>query len=459
MAILQAWWHHAMQSSKNRIKEVSDSMTRYQETIDLYTDDGRLLKSNVFLHRINPLINPAALQIIDLTKRTINVNLGGIEDALKTAKLGKGKIPGRELKLPIMERKDEIIDKIRSMVQVTEDDDTEVMQFAGGKLLLVRVPTQRLTGASTYDAAITAVASAVTYAIVDTFDVGPFDASTVKAACWGSYPHTQDMEGALVTSILTIPQNNEGIGYALRNINVNHFVMMTNRNALQGTALSATLETAGIFEMGGAIGPFERNQLLCYAYQGLNANNMVYDIVKENGRSGTVGTVVQSLVDRALEDRVIFPGKKGAYFQFYDTKDPMLWNAYACAGTLAATIVNCGAGRFVQAVSSTLLYFNDLLEHETGLPGADFGRVMGTAVGFSFFSHSIYGGGGPGVFNGNHVVTRHAYGVAIPCVVAAAAMDAGTQMFSPEATSRIMGETYGKIDVFSRPLHQIAMGA
>ena len=32
----------------------------------------------------------------------------------------------------------------------------------------------------------------------------------------------------------------------------------------------------------------------------------------------------------------------------------------------------------------------------------------GTAVGFSFFSHSIYGGGGPGVFNGNHVVTRHA---------------------------------------------------
>ena len=73
----------------------------------------------------------------------------------------------------------------------------------------------------------------------------------------------------------------------------------------------------------------------------------------------------------------------------------MLWNAYVSAGTLAATIVNCGAGRFVQAVSSTLLYFNDMIEHETGLPSSDFGRVMGTAVGFSFFSHSIYGGGGP----------------------------------------------------------------
>jgi methyl-coenzyme M reductase beta subunit len=262
-----------------------------------------------------------------------------------------------------------------------------------------------------------------------------------------------------VTSILNIPQNNEGLGYALRNIPVNHVVMMTNRNAMQGAALSSTLEMAGEFEMGMGIGPFERNLLLSYAYQGLNANNMVYDLVKANGESGTVGTVVQSVVERAIEDKVIVPGKKDGYFQFYDTKDPMLWNAYAAAGTMAATIVNCGAGRFAQAVSSTLLYFNDLLEHETGLPSSDFGRVMGTAVGFSFFSHSIYGGGGPGIFNGNHVVTRHANGVAIPCVVAAAAMDAGTQMFSAESTSKVFQDTYGKIDVFNRPIDQIANGA
>jgi methyl-coenzyme M reductase beta subunit len=35
-------------------------------------------------------------------------------------------------------------------------------------------------------------------------------------------------------------------------------------------------------------------------------------------------------------------------------------------------------------------------------------------------------------------------------------MDAGTQMCAPEGTSKIMGETYGKMDVFSRPIHQIA---
>ena len=434
-------------------------MAKYTETIDLYSDDGKLLKSGVTLDRISPLVNPATSKIIDLTKRTISVNLGGIQEALKTGKLGKGKIKGRELDLPIMENKDAIVAKIKEMVQVEEGDDTKILEFNGGKLLLVEVPSKRLINAATYDAAITSVAAATTFAIVDQFNIDAFNASTVKAACWGSYPHTQDMEGALVTSILTIPQNNEGIGYALRNIPVNHVVMMTGRNALQGAALASTFETAGVFEMGSAIGPFERAQLLAYAYQGLNANNLVYDLVKANGETGTVGTVVQSLVERAIEDRVITPGKKGSYFQFYDTKDPMLWNAYAAAGTMAATMVNCGAGRFAQAVSSTLLYFNDLLEHETGLPSTDYGRVMGTAVGFSFFSHSIYGGGGPGIFNGNHVVTRHANGVAIPCVVAAAALDAGTQMFSPESTSKLFAETYGKIDVFNKPINQIANGA
>ena len=433
-------------------------MAKFKDTIDLYDDAGKLLKSGVPLDKISPLVNPATRKIIDLTKRTIAVNLGGIQDALKTGKVGKGHVLGREMDLDIVGNKDAVIGKIKEMVQVQEGDDTKIREFSGGKLFLVEVPSARLEAASTYDAAITSVAAATTYAIVEQFDVGPFDAAMVKGAVWGAYPHTMDMKGALVTSILNIPQNNEGLGYALRNIPVNHVVMMTNKNAMEGAALASTFEQAGMFEMGNAIGPFERAQLLTYAYQGLNANNLVYDLVKKNGSTGTIGTVVQSLVERAIEDKVITPGKKGGYFQFYDTKDPMLWNAYAAAGTMAATMVNCGAGRFAQAVSSTLLYFNDLLEHETGLPGCDYGRVMGTAVGFSFFSHSIYGGGGPGIFNGNHVVTRHAAGVAIPCVVAAAALDAGTQMFSPESTSKIFADTYGKVDVFNKPIQQIAQG-
>ncbi len=433
-------------------------MAKYKETIDLYDDAGKQLKSGVPLEKISPLVNPATRKLIDLTKRTIAVNLGGIQESLKTGKVAKGYVLGREMNLDIVGNKDAIIEKIKGMVQVEEGDNTNIREFGGGKLILVEVPSARLEAASTYDAAVTSVAAATTYSLVEQFNIGAFDAAMVKAAVWGSYPHTMDLSGANVVSILSIPQNNEGLGYALRNIPVNHAVMMTKKNAMQGAALASTFEQAGMFEMGNAIGPFERAQLLAYAYQGLNANNLVYDLVKKNGATGTIGTVVQSLVERAIEDKVIVPGKKGGYFQFYDTKDPMLWNAYAAAGTMAATMVNCGAGRFAQAVSSTLLYFNDLLEHETGLPGCDYGRVMGTAVGFSFFSHSIYGGGGPGIFNGNHVVTRHAAGVAIPCVVAAAALDAGTQMFSPESTSKVYGDTFGQVDVFNKPIQQIAQG-
>ena len=433
-------------------------MAKYKDSCDLYDDEGKLLKSNVTLEKVSPLVNPAIKKLINLTKRTVAINMAGIEAGIKTGAMGKGQILGRALKLDIVKDVDTLAAKVKEMVQVESGDDTKVTKVGGGKLLLVEVPMARLEAAATYDAAQTACAAAITQAIVENYKVGMFDAPMVKSAVWGAYPQTIDMQGGNIISVLSIPQNNEGLGFALRNINANIVAMMTSRNAMQACALSCTFEQAGEFEMGMAIGAFERAQLLGYAFQGLNANNMVYDLVKTNGKTGTIGTVVQSVVDRALEDKVIKPGKKGKFFQFYDTKDPMMWNAYAAAGTMAATMVNCGAGRFAQAVSSTLLYFNDLLEHETGLPSCDYGRVMGTAVGFSFFSHSIYGGGGPGVFNGNHVVTRHAAGFAIPCVCVACALDGGTQMFGPEQTAKVYQDTYGQIDEFARPLQAIAKG-
>jgi len=233
-------------------------MAKFKDTIDLYDDSGKLLKSGVALEKISPLVNPATRKLIDLTKRTIAVNLGGIENGLKTGKVGKGHVLGRELNLDIAGNKDAIIAKIKDMVQVQEGDDTNIREFGGGKLILVEAPSTRLLAASTYDAAITSVAAATTYAIVEQFDIGPFDAAMVKAAVWGTYPHTMDLGGANVASVLSIPQNNEGLGYALRNIPVNHVVMMTNRNAMEGAALSSTFENAGMFEMGNAIGPFER---------------------------------------------------------------------------------------------------------------------------------------------------------------------------------------------------------
>jgi len=436
-------------------------MAKYKDTCDLYDDNGKLLKSGVALDKISPLTNEGVLKLIDLTKRTVAVNLAGLDNSIKTGAMGgkQNQILGRAVKVDCVKDADVLSAKIAEMVSVTKGDDTKITKVGGGKMLLVEVPSARLRAAATYDAATTSVAAATTQALIDQYKVGMWDAPYVKSAVWGSYPVTMDMAGGNIISVLSIPQNNEGLGYALRNIPANTVAMMTHRNAMQTCALSNTFEQAGEFEMGAAIGPFERAQLLVYAFQGLNANNMVYDLVKANGKTGTIGTVVQSLVERAIEDKVIKAGKKGkSGYIFYETKDPMMWNAYASAGTMAATMVNCGAGRFAQAVSSVLLYFNDLLEHETGLVSADYGRVMGTAVGFSFFSHSIYGGGGPGVFNGNHVVTRHAAGMAIPCVCVACALDAGTQMFGPEQTAKVYQDTFGQIDVFKKPMQAIAKG-
>ncbi len=64
---------------------------KYKDTIDLYDDEGKLLKSNVTLDKISPLVNKGALNVIDLTKRTVAVNFAGIEEALKTGKMG-GKV-------------------------------------------------------------------------------------------------------------------------------------------------------------------------------------------------------------------------------------------------------------------------------------------------------------------------------------------------------------------------------
>ncbi|MGB9131132.1 MAG: coenzyme-B sulfoethylthiotransferase subunit beta [Methanosarcina sp.] len=429
------------------------------DTVDIYDDRGKLLESNVDIMNLAPTRNAAIKKIILDTKRSVAVSLGGIQGALASGKMGgKGRqILGRGLNYDLVGNVDALAEKVKGLVQVDEGDDTNVKVLKGGKSLLIQVPESRMIAGADYMSATTVGAAAVTQAVLDMFKTDMYDAPIVKGAVWGSYPQTMDLMGGNVASILSIPQNNEGLGFSLRNIMANHVAAITNRSAMNSAALSSIYEQAGIFEMGGAVGMFERHQLLGLACQGLNANNVVYDVVKENGKNGTIGTVIQSIVGRAVEDGVISVDKTApSGYNFYKANDVPMWNAYAAAGTLAATLVNCGAGRAAQNVSSTLLYFNDILEKETGLPGCDYGKVQGVAVGFSFFSHSIYGGGGPGVFNGNHVVTRHSRGFAIPCVCAAVALDAGTQMFTIESTSGLIGDVFGGIKEFREPIKAVA---
>ncbi|OPX58332.1 MAG: Methyl-coenzyme M reductase II subunit beta [Methanobacterium sp. PtaB.Bin024] len=436
-------------------------MPTYEDKIDLYGADGKLLESEVPLEAVSPMLNPTIENIVQEVKRSVAVNLSGIEKSLEKAAYG-GKsnfIPGRELKLPIVENVDVIAAKIEKMIRVDDEDDFNLKLINKGSQLLVQLPSQRLKMAGDYTVSTMVTGSAVVQAIIDTFNVDKFDASAIKTAVLGQYPQTVDFSGANVSALLGPPQMLEGMGYGLRNIMANHVVAITKKNTLNAVALSSLLEQTANFEMGDAVGAFERFHLLGLAYQGLNANNLVFDLVKENGK-GTVGTVVTSLVERAIEDGVIKVAKTmPSGYNVYEPVDWALWNAYAAAGLMSSVIVNIGASRAAQGVASNLLYYNDILEFETGLPGVDYGRVEGTGVGMSFFSHSIYGGGGPGIFHGNHVVTRHSKGFAVPCTAAAMCMDAGTQMFSPESTSGMVGTIYSDIEYFKEPLKYIADGA
>jgi methyl-coenzyme M reductase beta subunit len=436
-------------------------MPKFKDKIDLYDDKGKLLEKDVPIEAVSPVVNPAIRKMVNLTKRSVVVSLEGIEAALKTGKVGgKGRqVLGRSMDLSIVKDADKIAKTVADTIRISKGDDTAVKIVGGGKSLLVQAPSQRVEAGAEYVASLSCAASAVTEAILDMYKVDMFDAPFVKNAVWGMYPQTMDLVGGNVKMILEIPQKDEGVGYALRNILTNNCVVIAKRNTMNVAALSCIYEQAGVWEMGDAVGPWERYQLLGFAFQGLNANNLVYSTVKENGKNGTIGTVVATVVGKAVEDKVIKVEKTlPSGYKLYTTDDIPLWNAYTAAATMAATMVNCGALRGAQAVSSTLLYTNDLIERETGLPGCDFGKVEGTAVGFSFFSHSIYGGGGPGVFNGNHVVTRHSKGFAVPCVSAACSLDAGTQMFTPEATSGMLA-AFSEIAELREPLAYVAKAA
>ncbi len=428
------------------------------DTIDLYSDRGAKLRSDVDLNAISPMRNAAIKKIVMGIKRTAAVDLAGIERSLATGALGgKGrKVIGREMKLDIVKNASNIQSAVTDMLRIDSGDDTNVESIDGGRQLLVQVPSARINVAAEYVSSLTCTASAVTQAIINEFNIGMFDSPTIKSAVWGSYPQTLDVTGGNVHSFVGIPQWSEGFGHTLRNYLVNYISATCRFNALNSAALCSTLETVGIFEMGDALGKKERLRLLGYAYQGLNADNLVYGTVKALGKTGTIGTVVHSIVGNAIANKVIRADKKFASgYTTYKADDFGMWNAICAAGTMAATLVNCGAMRAPQAVSSALVYFNDLIEKETSLPGCDFGKVQGTGIGLWFFSHSICGGGSAGIFNGNHVVARHSKGLVLPCLAAAVSLDSGVEIYGPFRTAMV-GHVFSAVDELREPIKAIA---
>ncbi len=435
-------------------------MAKIEDKVDLYDDRGNKLLGDVPLTALSPLRNPAIRKICGMVARLAAVDLAGLEKKLSSGAIA-GKqmvIRNKSMDLDIVGKGSEIAARVKDMIEVEAGDETRADLIGGGKRLLVEVPSARIL--ADYSAARTNVCAALTQALIDTFNVDMWKAPDIKAAVWGMYPQDPAMTGTVVATLVDVPISNEGPGYTLRNIPVNHIAATVRKRAMPGACLSMILEESACYEMGDAVGPFERGHLLDFAYEGLNANNMLYTLIKENGQDGTLGDVVYALVEKAKADGVAKPKTKlGSGYTVFGVDDLQMWNAYASTGMLAAVMVNCAAMRAGQPVPSSIMYFNELLEHETGLPGVDYGKAQGASVSSSFFSHSIYGGGGPGVFHGNHIVTRHAKGQFIPCFCAAMCIDADTQYFTPTRTSGLYGEVLGSIPEFAEPMKAVAEGA
>ena len=121
-------------------------MAKYKDTIDLYDDEGKLLKSNVTIDKISPAGQQGRTDVIDLTKRTVAVNFAGIEDALKTGKMGgkSNQILGRSMNCSCVKDCDALSAKIKDMVQVEAGDNTKITKVGGGKMILVEIPTARI---------------------------------------------------------------------------------------------------------------------------------------------------------------------------------------------------------------------------------------------------------------------------------------------------------------------------
>ncbi|KPV61799.1 MAG: Methyl-coenzyme M reductase II subunit beta [Candidatus Bathyarchaeota archaeon BA2] len=453
---------------------MSNLSLKYKDTLDLYDDHSNCIAKEVPLQALSPLYNPYMREVLNLFKRTAFIDLAKLEQYVKSGRAGWETVVGQDeiqmpwygRDLPMVERSEEIAERIKEKIAKFDDGEEELVKpVAGGKLIIVKIPRRMMEVSASRDPPLTWTMVALCQAISETFNLNPETdpdgCNMVRGAIFGRYPQSPELPpGGPVFGLLRQSNIVDGLGSGFRGIMVNHIVALVNKRTMDGVALATILEQGAQWEMGNVLGWFERYNLLASAYQGFNANNLVLDLVLEN-REGTIGDVARSTVKRAVEDGVIKVKKTfPSGYKVYSTSDYPLWNAYGCAGVLAAVIVNVGASRAAQSVSTVTGYFGDHLIFETGgLPDPDTGRIEGTGIGYAFYTHSIYGGAGPGAYTLDHVVVRSTSGFLTPCVVAGMCLDSGTQLFSPEMTSSALFKIRDHMPLLNEPLKKVAEAA
>ncbi len=453
------------------------------DKVDIYNDENECIGKDIPVKAFSPLYNPYIASVIRFIKRTAFISLEQLQQNYQKGRYGemtalrKDEIQMEQYirKWNILKAAPEIAEKVKEKIALNKnfnggEGSADVKLVMGGKLMMVTLPERRIDLAASSAPLFTITGVALAQAITEIFDVNIDDdadgCTLIKTGIFGRFPQTREFgSNSPLFAFMRPPQMEEGIGTLFRSMMVNHVVALAKYRTFDAAALATILEQAGQYEMGNALGWYERYHLLGMVYQGFNANNLVMDLIKENAE-GTVGDVVQSLMKRALKDKLLYlksdkyPTVQPSGYRMYSTKDYALWNAYSVAGTLAAVCVNVGAARACQGVSAAISMFCDLLSFASGgLPDPDAGRLMGTALGYSFYTHSIYGGAGPGAFTMDHVITRHSSGFLTPCAAAAMCLDAGTQIFQPKVTSGNYLKLRKDLPLFTEPHRKAAEAA
>lgn len=433
------------------------------ECVNIYDDFGKLVAENVPIEGLDPVNNQAVKRMLYEVKRTVIINLEKVEKSLRTGELG-----GEFCKMPhyaipdiaIIDKAEKIRERVEELIRYSKDDDGRVELFDKGRRLLIQLPKGMIDVSADYTVSALTGGSATVQAIVDEFDIDPLKAQACSTAIFGRYPSTIDFKGGAIISALGVPLRLEHLGYGWRTIQSNIIVSLANRNAMKAAALAGCFEMSYLVNAGNLVGRYRRLYLLGFAYECLNAENLVYDTVRVTGKDGTTGKVICEILDRALRKGIIKAKERlPSGFVVYEPVDLELWNAYAASGMLVASMVNCGAARCAHGVSSVLVNYNEMLFNETGLPDVEFGRAAGTGLLLDFLTHALYGGGEVGIMHANHPNLKTTKLFVMPCVAAATALDAGTLTYPPEKTAGIFSKVFSHIKEFENPIKSIAEAA
>lgn len=448
---------------------------KFEDKIDIYNDEGNCLAEDLPIETLSPLHNPYIIKVLNYAKSTAFIDLKKLEAIIHSGQVGYTSEENQnEVQMPWHGRNWEIYDnteliaeKIKSKIQTSADDEGIINFLPGKDVIIVKVPEKRIISSSSRSCSYTIIGVALMQAISEIFNItpetDPDGCGLIKNAVFGRYPQTISFPpNNPLICLLRPPQTEEGMGIGFKTTYLNDIVALTNKRTFDTIALTSILEQASQFEMGNAIGWFERYHLLGLIYQGFNGDNLLYDLIKDN-REKTVGDVVKSLMQFAFEDNIIdwkgkkYPDKYFSGYRLIKTSDFAKWNAYMVTALLAACVINVGASRAAQCVSSTLVGFSDLLNFESGFD-PDCGRVIGSGLGLNMYTHSELGTGDICTLSMDNEFLRHS-GFISPCITSALCLDSGTQIKKSEVSSNLFFRLKEVESIFDYPLKKIVDAA